>query len=157
MEIATSFREAFLQAIRPLPEYECFESGLCSIGDVKVSGCEHFTVGRKKRAVGSDTITTIECTVIFRASKRNASAPSAAEKAGSVAFELQYVVSMGQFTMNINENVIVARQGSLQHLSSEFTCGLGFFTDIRNSSCGMWKLRYFKFIKPLLIHPVRTY
>ena len=143
MEIETSFRGAFLQAIRPLPESECFESGLCSIGDVKMSGCEHFTEGRKKRAVGSHTITTIECTVIFRTSKRNASAPSAAEKAGSVAFQLQYVVSMGQFTMNISENVLVARQGSLQHLSSEFTCGLGFFTDIGNSSCGKWKLRYY--------------
>lgn len=37
--------------------------------------------------------------------------------------------------MNVNENVLVARQGSLQHLSSEFTCGLGYFTDIGNSSC----------------------
>ncbi|XP_020610480.1 signal peptide, CUB and EGF-like domain-containing protein 1 [Orbicella faveolata] len=135
MEIETSFREAFLQAIRPVPEYECFESGLCSIADVKVSGCESFTGGRKKRAVGSDSITTIECTVIFRTSKRNGSAPNAAEKAGSVAFQLQYVVSMGQFTMNISENVLVARQGSLQHLSSEFTCGLGYFIDIGNSSC----------------------
>jgi len=25
--------------------------------------------------------------------------------------------------MNINENVLVAREGSMQHLSSEFTCG----------------------------------
>ena len=66
-------------------------SGLCSIVDVKVSGCERFTGGRKKRAAVSDSITTIECTVIFRASKRNASAPSAAEKAGSVAFQLHYV------------------------------------------------------------------
>ena len=136
MEIATSFREAFLQAIRPLPEYECFESGLCSIGDVKVSGCGR----RKKRAVGSDPITTIECTVIFRSSKRKASAPNAAERAGSVAFQLRFVVSMGQFTMNISENVLIARQGSLQHLSSEFTCGLGYFTDIGNSSCGKWEL-----------------
>jgi len=143
MEIETSFREAFLQAIRPVPEYECFESGLCSIADVKVSGCESFTGGRKKRAVGSDSITTIECTVIFRTSKRNGSAPNAAEKAGSVAFQLQYVVSMGQFTMNISENVLVARQGSLQHLSSEFTCGLGYFIDIGNSSCGKWKVKYF--------------
>ena len=141
LEIAASFREAFLQAIRPTPEYECFESGLCIIGDVKVSGCERFSGGRKKRAVASDPITTIECTVIFRASNRNASAPNAAEKAGSVAFQLQYVVSMGQFTMNISENVIVARQGSLQHLSSEFTCGLGYFTDIGNSSCGEWELK----------------
>ena len=138
MEIATSFREAFLQAMRPLPEYKCFKSGLCSIGDVKVSGCERFTRQRKKRAFGSDSLTTIECTVIFRASKRNAVAPKAAEKAGSVSFQLQYVVSMGQFTMNVNENVLVARQGSLQHLSSEFTCGLGYFTDIGNSSCGKW-------------------
>ena len=156
MEIETSFREALLKAIRPLPEYECFESGLCSIGDVKVSGCERFTGGRKKRAVGLDSITTIECTVVFRSSKGNASAPNAAEKAGSVAFQLQYVVSMGQFTMNISENVLVARQGSLQHLTSEFTCGLGYFTDIGNSSCGKRELKYFKFIKSLLIHPVRT-
>ena len=138
MEIATSFRGAFLQAIRPLPEYECFESGLCSIGDVKVSGCGSFNGGRKKRAFGSNSITTIECTVIFRASKSNASAPNTDEKAGSVAFQLQYVVSMEQFTMNISENVLVAKQGSLQHLSSEFTCGLGYFTDIGNSSCGKW-------------------
>lgn len=138
IEIEKSFRKAFLQAVRPLPEYECFESGLCNIGDVKVSGCERFTGGRKKRAVGSDAITTIEFTVIFRASKTNASVPNAAEKAGSVAFHLQYVVSMEQFTMNISENVLVARQGSLQHLSSEFTCGLGYFTDIGNSSCGKW-------------------
>ena len=138
LEIETSFRKAFLQAVRPLPEYQCFESGLCSIGDVKVSGCGRFTGRRKKRAFGSDSITTIKCTVIFRASKRNASAPNAAEKAGSVTFQLQYVVSMGQFTMNISGNVFVARQGSLQHLSSEFTCGFGFFTDIGNSSCGKW-------------------
>ena len=138
MEIETSFRGAFLHAIRPLPVYECFKSGLCSIGHVKVPGCERFSGG-----VGSDTITTIECTVIFRASVRNASAPDAAEKAGSVAFQLQYLVSMGQFTMNISENVLVARQGSLQHLSSEFTCGLGYFTDIGNSSCGKWELKYF--------------
>ena len=59
MEIETSFREAFLQAITPLPEYECFESGLCSIGDVKVSSCERFTGGRKKRAVDSGSIMTI--------------------------------------------------------------------------------------------------
>ena len=139
MEITTSFREAFLQAIRPLPEYECFESGLCSIGDVKVSGCGSLNGRRKKRAfAGSDSITTVECTVIFRASKRNASAPNTAEKAGSVAFQLQYVVSMGQFTMNISGNVLVAKQGSLQHLASEFTCGLGYFTDIGNTSCGKW-------------------
>ena len=143
LEIAASFRKAFLQAIRPSPEYECFESGLCSIADVKVSGCERFSGGRKKRAVGSDSLTTIECTVIFRASKSNASVPNAAEKAGSVAFQLQYVVSMGQFTMNISENVLVARQGSLQHLSSEFTCGLGYLTDVGNSSCGKWELNYF--------------
>ena len=81
--------------------------------------------------------------MIFRASKSNASAPNAAEKAGAVAFQLRYIVSMGQFTMNINENVLVARQGSLQHLSSEFTCGLGYFTDFGNSSCGTWELKYF--------------
>ena len=143
MKIAKSFRESMLQTIRSLPEYKCFESGLCSIGDVKVSGCERFTGGRKKRAIGSDSVTTIECTVIFRVSTRNASAPNAAEKAGSVAFHLQYVVSMGQFTMNISENVLVARQGSLQHLSSEFTCGLGYFTDIGNSSCGKLELNAF--------------
>jgi len=143
MEIAASFREAFLEAIRPLPEYKCFASGLCNIGDVKVSGCGSFNGRRKKRAFGSDSITTIEFTVIFRASKRrNTSAANAAEKAGSVAFQLQYVVSMGQFTMNISENALVAKQGSLQHLSSEFTCGLGYFTDIGNSSCGKWELKY---------------
>lgn len=138
IEIQKSFRKAFLQVIRPLPEYKCFESGLCNINDVKVPGCERFTEERKKRAVGPDALTTIEFTVIFRTSKTNASAPNAAEKAGSVAFRLQYVVSMGQFTMNISENVLVARQGSLQHLSSEFTCGLGYFTDVGNSSCGKW-------------------
>ena len=143
MEIATSFREAFLQAITPLPEYECFDSGLCSIRDVKVSGCGRFNGRRKKRAFGSDSITTIEFAVIFRASKRSASAPNAAEKAGRVAFHLRYVVSMGKFTMNISKNMLVARQGSLQHLSSEFTCGLGYFTDIGNSSCGKWELKYF--------------
>jgi len=135
MKIAKSFREAILQTIRSLPEYKCFESGLCSIGGVKVSGCERFTGGRVKRAIGSDSITTIECTVIFRGSTRNAWAPNAAQKAGSVAFHLQYVVSTRQFTMKISENVLVARQGSLQHLPSEFTCGLGYLTDIWNSSC----------------------
>ena len=142
-EIATSFRDAFLEAIRPLPESKCFESDLCNIGDVKVSGCGSFNGRRKKRIVGSDSITTIEWTVIFRVSERRIpSAPNAAEKAGAVAFQLQYVVSMGQFAMKISENVLVARQGSLQHLSSEFTCGLGYFTDIRNSSCGKLELKY---------------
>ena len=136
IELETAFRAAFLQAIRPLPEYKCFESGLCNIEDVKVPGCEGFGRERKKRSVGPDTLTTIVFTVIFRASKTNLSAPNAAEKAGSVAFQLQYVVSMGQFTMNISENVILAQQGSFQHLSSEFTCGLGYFRDVGNTSCG---------------------
>lgn len=160
MKIRKSFREAILLAIGSLPEYKCFESGLCSIGDLKVSGCERFTGARKKRAIGTDSITTIECTVIFRGSTRNAWAPNAAQKAGSVAFHLQYVVSMGQLTMKIRENVIVARQGSLQHLPSEFTCGLGYLADIWNSSCGKLDLKccffLFKLVKPL-IHPARTH
>ena len=137
-ELQSSFRKAFLQAIRPLPEYKCFESGLCNIEDIKITGCERFGGRRAKRSVEPESLTTIAFTVIFKASKTNASAPNAAEKAGSVAFQLQYVISMGEFTMNTSDHLVVAEQASFQRLSSEFTCGLGYFSDIGNTSCGMW-------------------
>ena len=132
-QIRSAFQEAFLRAIRSLPEYQCFKSGLCKVEDVNVPGCEKFEK-RSKRSM--EDLVTIKFTLLFVQSGNFSTEATSLEKAEASVFQLQYTVKTGQFIMNVSGRSISAHTSSLQHISDIIFCDKGHFLNEQNITCG---------------------
>ena len=98
----------------------CNDSNACSLNEVSVPDCNQIT----RRSVADGM--TIVLSLTIKAFDSPTLADDIEETSEAVLFQMQYVVSTGQFRISLPGMNSTAERSSFQHLASEITCNHGF-------------------------------
>ena len=107
----------------------------CQMKKVTVPGCDLFENQRERRAV-SHAMEVLFSLLVKKATDSSSVNDNVEEKNEAVLFQMQYAVATGQFKINLQGMNSTAERSSLQHLSSNVTCGVGYVTSGDRKGCG---------------------
>ena len=98
----------------------CNDSHACTLNEVSVPDCNQII----RRSVADGM--TIVLSLAIKAFDSPTLADDIEETSEAVLFQMQYVVSTGQFRISLPGMSSTAERSSFQHLASEITCNHGF-------------------------------
>ncbi|KAJ7360011.1 hypothetical protein OS493_019098 [Desmophyllum pertusum] len=106
----------------------------CQLKEVTVPQCPSANQ-RKRRATLTSAVQVLFSLVVKKADDSSSSQDNVEEKSAAVLFQMQYAVATGQFAISLHGVNSTADRSSLQHLSSNVTCSVGFVTSVDGKGC----------------------
>ena len=130
--LRASVEEEVDQTLSTIPG--CVNDNACKVTNVSVPECGWTSNQKRRRSVGSTKKVLFSLSVTPSAA---ASLPDdIEEKSEAILFQMQYVVSTGEFSINFNGINSTADKSSFEHLSSNITCSPGFVSRNDETTCG---------------------
>ena len=112
----------------------CLNSNACNLTRISVPGCNWTALQMTRRAV----VHAMEVffSLLVKAVDSASQTDDVDEKSEAVLFQMQYVISTGQFRISLHGVNSTADRSSFKHLSSNITCNPGFVKSIDKTGCG---------------------
>ena len=112
----------------------CLNSNACKLKEVTVPECGWTANQKTRRSIGHAIKILFSLSV--KAIDSHSWTDDIEEKSEAIMFQMQYVVSTGQFRITLHGMNSTADRSSFLHLSTEITCNPGFVKSSDRKGCG---------------------